>query len=137
MRDSWPNMAGHVYSDVDLESLAALLAAAGLNAEVRTRVYSACVQYIRVYEGDDFTLESAGQGDYVAEAMSSLVEQMYAAAERVSSALIKLNIGHRLDVRDGQSRPVYRFQHLGTRGRPAPRIERASPNVGLGESSPG
>jgi hypothetical protein len=110
----WPNMAGHVYTDADMETLAAQLATTGLSVEVMTRRYSSSVQYIRVHEGDDFTLQSVGPGDYFAEAMSMAIEQMYAAAYRVSTGLTKLNIRHRLEVRDGQSRPEYRFQHFET-----------------------
>ena len=112
MESEWANLAGRIHTTLDLKTLVCQLGTTGLQLEIGTRVVGTPVEYIRIHEGDDFTVQQVTPDHYFAEGLSSSVERMYAAASRVSSALTALGIRHRFEVRDRQSRLVHCLHHL-------------------------
>ena len=111
MDDDWSRMAGYIQTSLDLNDLGSQLAAAGVHCEVRKRAHYEGHYYLRIYEGDDFTLHSVSPGTYLAEALSSSIEGIFAAACRVSTGLIALNIEHKFEVYDRMSQLVHCVQH--------------------------
>ncbi len=112
MADCLSTIVGRVYCSLPLGVLASQLAAAGLRVEVKERLCSPRDDYILIDEGDDFTLQADILGGYQVDGLSTSVEEMYAAASRVSSSLTELGIKHRFEVRDSQSRLVQYLHHL-------------------------
>jgi hypothetical protein len=112
MESDWANLAGHVDTVFDLKALATQLASTGLPVRIARRFGATPVDYILIHEGDDFTVQQESPDRYFAEGLSSSVERMYAAASPVSLALTALDIRHRFEVRDQQSRLVHCVYHL-------------------------
>ncbi len=105
-------ITGRLHGDFQLTALAGQLAAAGLRVEMKKRLCPTRDDYIRIHEGDDFTLQADILGAYQVDALSTSVEEMYAAASRVSSKLTEIGIKHRFEVRDSQSRLVCYLHNL-------------------------
>ena len=114
MADCESLLAGEVVTELGVNRLSARLAAAGLRVEVSDSSHFTGGRYIRIREGIDgvhFTLEHIN-GSYLADADADSVEEMHAAALRVSRALTGLGIRHRFDVHDRTARLRHRLHHL-------------------------
>ena len=105
-------MAGQVHTKLRPRALAARLKTAGLNVQVRESCQYKGGCYIRLHEGAYFTLERVEASEYLAHADADSVEQMRTTAGRVSRALAELDIRHRFEVYDEQSRLAHYLHHL-------------------------
>ncbi len=83
MANFWSELLGDIQSEHGLRGLAVLLEGAGLGVEVRDSIHYTGGQYIRIFKGDDFTLECVKPGEYVARAYASSIEQLHASAFEV------------------------------------------------------
>lgn len=111
MTDNSAQMAGELLTDVGLRPLSSRLASAGLRVQIRESSHYQGGEYIRVYEGADFTMEHVGLGEYLARGDAGSVEQMLATASRVSQALTGLGIRHRFEVYDSGNRLAGYLHH--------------------------
>jgi hypothetical protein len=112
MSHQFATMVGSVQTPLSLRALAGQLASTGLQLKVQERCYPNGDSYIRIHEGDDFTLQQVRPGSYLAEGMSTSITEMCAAASRVSLKLVELSFRHQFEVRDGRFRLVYCVQRL-------------------------
>jgi hypothetical protein len=105
-------MVGCVNTRLSMRALARQLSTASLRVAVKKRTYCNGEYYIRIYAGNDFTLERMVSDSYRAEGISTSVDRMYAVAVRVSSRLTKINVKHRFVVLDEHSRLDHYLHHL-------------------------
>jgi hypothetical protein len=111
--DDHSQLAGAIETALDLQALAARLAAAGLRVGIGESCHYQAGRYLRVQEGaPDFILEHVNGAEYLAHADANSVEQMYRSVSRLSWALAGLGIRHRFEVYDADSRVAHYVHHL-------------------------
>ncbi|HEX2093183.1 MAG TPA: hypothetical protein VHG28_12310 [Longimicrobiaceae bacterium] len=101
--DAFPDEAqlfGQLRTELDPSELAAALTAEGVKVELRESSHYAGGTYlrIRIGGGDDCALERVGPEEYLVHDSAGALAALSEGAERLSGALARLGIRHRLEV---------------------------------------
>jgi len=95
-------LAGQLITPLAVDALAAALAGQGIAAEARESSLHTGGRYLRVHadpaDPADLTLERIEDDEYLARGYADVLEPLAAIAGRVSSALARLGIRHRLEL---------------------------------------
>jgi hypothetical protein len=91
-------LVGQVITSLPVSELAAEFGMGGLDARVRESSHYTGGEYIRVYDGDDFTLERIRNSEYLVRGVDDSLAKLIDIASRVSGRLIELRIRHRFEL---------------------------------------
>jgi hypothetical protein len=105
-------MAGQIRADIALDALAARLKSSHVDAEIRESAHFEGGRYIRIEDEETYcSVERTAAGEFIVRGDAGSVEQLRAAALRLSAALTDLGLTHRLEVYDSQDQLAHHLNH--------------------------
>jgi hypothetical protein len=103
---------GQVEASLGVDALAAALSGEGVAAQARGSSLYTGRRYLRVHAADaSCTLERVDRKEYIVRGDADDLAALVAVAERVSAALARLGLRHRLEVYEARDRLALYLHH--------------------------